>query len=468
MKNKISDSKNSKFENQKETKMNLQSKFNKSRLFIILGLALVLLGASATWVFASSSDGTIYACMNPSDGTIRIVSDPANCRKNERLLSWNIMGPKGDKGDPGPAGPAGPEGPAGKDGATGPAGPAGTNGLACWDLSGDGIQDAVEDTNQDGKWDAADCQGPQGATGASGPEGSPGPAGPQGEQGPQGPQGEQGLRGLQGEQGIQGLVGPQGEVGPAGPRGPQGDPGPQGPQGEPGQGIASLNDLQGIVCNEGSNVGVLDISYDSSGIVTMRCEPSNMIPLNVTIAGSGHGKVTSTPAGIDCGSNCSAEFTAGTLVTLTAMPDYSTGDYYTEFQEWSGDCSGTGPCVVTMDQAKNVTATFRRYIDLIPLIYNNTGVQGGVGFGTLGFSPRGSCIFDSTYGTTICEGIRYYQGETVTVTAYPDEGTTFERWESNHFGMCAETTNPVCQFTVDDSLPNTPMIRAWFGPYSAP
>ena len=349
MKNKISASKNSKFEIQKEKKMDLQSKFNKNRLFIILGLALFLLGTSATWVFASSSDGTIHACMNPSDGTIRIVSDPANCRKNERLLSWNIMGPKGDKGDPGPAGPAGPEGPAGKDGATGPAGPAGTNGLACWDLSGDGIQDAVEDTNQDGKWDAADCQGPQGATGASGPEGSPGPAGPQG------PQGEQGLQGLRGEQGIQGATGPQGEPGPAGPQGirgeqgiqgpagPQGEPGPAGPagpqgirgeqgiqgpagpqgepglagpagpqgirgeqgiqgpagpQGEPGQGVASLDDLQGIVCNAGSIVGVLDILYDSAGTVTMRCVPTNVFSLNVTIAGSGHGKVISTPVGL--------------------------------------------------------------------------------------------------------------------------------------------------------------------------
>ena len=97
--------------------MNIQSKFKKNRLFIILGLVLFLLGTSATWVFAqaTSSDGTIYACVNPNDGTIRIVSDPV-CKKNERLLSWNIMGPKGDKGDPGEAGPAGPAGPEGSQG----------------------------------------------------------------------------------------------------------------------------------------------------------------------------------------------------------------------------------------------------------------------------------------------------------------------------------------------------------------
>ena len=34
--------------------------------------------------------------------------------------------------------------------------------------------------------------------------------------------------------------------------------------------------------------------------------------------GTGGGTVTSAPAGIDCGSTCSATFPAGTMVTLTA------------------------------------------------------------------------------------------------------------------------------------------------------
>jgi len=395
--------------NQKEIKMKLQPKFKKNRLLIILGLVLFLLGASATWVFAQtvSGDGMINACVNPNDGTIRIVSDPV-CKKNESLLSWNIMGPKGDKGDPGPTGPAGPQGE----------------------------------------------QGPQGSQGEQGLQGL------QGEQGPQGSQGEQGLQGLQGEQGIQGPVGLQGEPGPAGPQGPQGNPGPQGTPGEPGQGIASLDDLQGIPCNEGSNVGVLNIAYDSAGIVTMRCVQSNMIPLNVTVAGDGHGRVTSMPAGINCDSYCSAEFGEGTLVTLTAMPDYSTGVSGNEFQGWSGDCSGTGTCQVTMDQAKNVTATFRRYFDLQAYVM----VRDETAFGNLGFLPRGSCTFDSTYGTTICEDTRYYLGETVTVTAVPDSVSTFDGWQSVPASLCEETTDPVCQFEVDESLSNqnTFEVGAWF------
>jgi len=420
--------------------MDIQSKFKKNRwliiLFVVLGLAIIMLAISATWVMAQT-EGFIHACMVPSDGTIRIVSDPAECKKNEILLSWNIMGPKGDKGDTGLPGTAGEPGPAG------PAGAAGEDGLACWDLNGDKVQDALEDRNQDGVWNAADCQGPQGETGATG---------------------AQGPQGLQGEQGLQGAAGPQGPIGLTGPQGLQGDPGPQGPQGEPGQGIAALSDLQGIACNQGSPLeGVLEISYDATGGVTMRCVPTNVFPLNVTIAGTGHGKVISTPVGINCGSDCSEEFVGGTQVTLTPTVDTSTGDYFTDFQEWSGDCSGTGTCVVTMDRAKNVTAIFRHYVALFPRIHNVSDVSGNLGQGSLNFSPRGfTCISDS-YEYTNCSYIKFYLGETVTLTAYPATGRTFEMWESNPAGICSGN-NPVCQFTVTESTPTQMWITASFSP----
>jgi uncharacterized repeat protein (TIGR01451 family) len=75
--------------------------------------------------------------------------------------------------------------------------------------------------------------------------------------------------------------------------------------------------------------------------------------LTVTKAGTGSGMVTSSPAGIDCGATCSASFASGTTVTLTATPDAGS-----TFTGWSGACTGTGPCTVTMDQDRAVTATF--------------------------------------------------------------------------------------------------------------
>lgn len=77
--------------------------------------------------------------------------------------------------------------------------------------------------------------------------------------------------------------------------------------------------------------------------------------LTVTKGGSGGGSVVSDVPGIACGATCSAEFDAGTSVTLTATPnDGST------FTGWTGDCSGGGTCSVTMNNAHDVRAVFAR------------------------------------------------------------------------------------------------------------
>lgn len=78
------------------------------------------------------------------------------------------------------------------------------NGLACWDLNGNGIQDSIEDVNHDGLWNTLDCQGVAGAVGPAGPQGPPGLAGIQGPVGPTG------------AAGAPGAPGPQGPMGPAG------------------------------------------------------------------------------------------------------------------------------------------------------------------------------------------------------------------------------------------------------------
>ena len=76
-------------------------------------------------------------------------------------------------------------------------------------------------------------------------------------------------------------------------------------------------------------------------------------PLALSVSKSGTGTISSAPAGIDCGSVCSASFDSGTSVTLTATA--ATGS---TFAGWSGACSGTGTCVVTMNAANTVIASF--------------------------------------------------------------------------------------------------------------
>lgn len=70
--------------------------------------------------------------------------------------------------------------------------------------------------------------------------------------------------------------------------------------------------------------------------------------LQVTMPGPGGAKVTSEPAGIDCGERCSAEFPAGTEVVLRVEPE--TG---TRFVGFSGGCSGP-TCSTVISSAAHV------------------------------------------------------------------------------------------------------------------
>ncbi len=78
--------------------------------------------------------------------------------------------------------------------------------------------------------------------------------------------------------------------------------------------------------------------------------------LTVSLPGVGSGTVSSAPSGIDCGTDCSQDYTLGTSVTLTAAAD--TGS---TFAGWTaGPCIGTATatCAVTMNADTSVSARF--------------------------------------------------------------------------------------------------------------
>lgn len=86
----------------------------------------------------------------------------------------------------------------------------------------------------------------------------------------------------------------------------------------------------------------------------VRSLPPVQYLLTSTKAGAGSGTVTSDPVGISCTGTCSAKFDEATEVTL--IPTESFGSF---FESWSGGgCSGNGSCLVTMNGATSVTATF--------------------------------------------------------------------------------------------------------------
>jgi Divergent InlB B-repeat domain len=101
-----------------------------------------------------------------------------------------------------------------------------------------------------------------------------------------------------------------------------------------------------------------DSSYTNEACGTTR----QVFNLSVVRAGGGSGSVTSSPVGITCGASCSASFTSGTPVTLTASPAAGS-----TFAGWSGGgCSGTGTCTVTLTAATSVTATFQMQVPAAP------------------------------------------------------------------------------------------------------
>ncbi|MBL8916319.1 MAG: hypothetical protein JNM17_36805, partial [Archangium sp.] len=155
----------------------------------------------------------------------------------------------------------------------------------------------------------------------------------------------------------------------------------------------------------------------------------NRYALHVAKSGSGNGAVTSAPAGIDCGTSCTTDFDAGTVVTLTATPDGASS-----FAGWSGACTGSGACVVTMSAAANVTATF----SATPFAL--TVIRAGTGGGTVSSSPAGIAC-----GTT-CSST-FPASTVVTLTAAADATSTFTGWSG---AGCSGTGS--CTVTISAAL----------------
>jgi len=148
------------------------------------------------------------------------------------------------------------------------------------------------------------------------------------------------------------------------------------------------------------------------------------IQLSVKVEGDGSGTVTSSPAGINCGSDCTETYDQGTGVTLTATPQGTSS-----FAGWSGGCTGTSStCTLTMDASRSVTATFTTK----PVLQVE---KLGTGGGIVMSSPSGiNCGNDCNEP--------YDQGTSVTLTANPNGTSTFAGWGGACSGMsCTVTMN---------------------------
>lgn len=144
---------------------NTQSRYFIRVLAAPLPIAIVLLAlcyacspADAKPRESSATVRTVQACAVKAGkhrGSLRLVSAGKRCKRGERRIVWNVLGPPGSQGAGGAAGSPGEKGSPGNAGADGAAGPEGKAGA-------------------EGQTGSPGQAGPQGAPGAQGPPGTPG------------------------------------------------------------------------------------------------------------------------------------------------------------------------------------------------------------------------------------------------------------------------------------------------------
>jgi len=166
----------------------------------------------------------------------------------------------------------------------------------------------------------------------------------------------------------------------------------------------------------------------------------------VARAGTGSGRVTSLPAGIDCGAACSAALSSTTgvpEVSLTASPDASSA-----FTGWSGACAGTGPCMVRLDGSAAVTAEFtlKRY----PLTFTarRVGPAGGRVTG-----PGIDCDAPCTVSVLFDHGTRVRLDRT--------SASGLHQWTGDCDGLPAGAQAADCQLTMDGPRVVGALFTGW-------
>ena len=153
--------------------------------------------------------------------------------------------------------------------------------------------------------------------------------------------------------------------------------------------------------------------------------------LTVEITGTGTGSITILPDSTVCSTSCSSTFPAGTEVTL-----YANAAAGSSFTGWSGaGCTGTDPCLLTMDGDKSVTAPFEIAEPCYALALSKVG-QGSDPVPSLGSSAG-------------CDPGLYHAGEIIELTAQPSAGWGVTGWTGTDDDTSTAPLNTVTQPAAD-------------------
>jgi len=162
------------------------------------------------------------------------------------------------------------------------------------------------------------------------------------------------------------------------------------------------------------------------------------VQLSVLKSGTGTGVVTDSTGAIACGPTCTASFdrtTSSPVVTLSASPGTRSA-----FAGWSGGgCSGTAPCIVTLNAAStSVTAQFIPTPEMLTVNFRPIGA--GAAGGSISSSPSGiSCTGPCTTSAT------FPIGTMVTLTVSGVSAGALASW------MPASCSGSACSITMSSA-----------------
>ncbi|MCI0637172.1 MAG: hypothetical protein L0206_25145 [Actinobacteria bacterium] len=176
---------------------------------------------------------------------------------------------------------------------------------------------------------------------------------------------------------------------------------------------------------------LLEQVFITANFAPIQINPGPQRTLDVAV--DGPGRVTGS--GIDCPGDCSQNYLSGSDVTLHAHPSA-----LATFSHWSFPCPGGNAqltCVVSMDQARQVTANFVANVPVGQPRTLSVGVTGS-GSGSVTSGSAIACPGDCTQTYTV--------NASVSLTATPAAGSVFVGWS----GGCSDSSS-TCTLTLTSS-----------------
>jgi hypothetical protein len=169
-------------------------------------------------------------------------------------------------------------------------------------------------------------------------------------------------------------------------------------------GVATFTNLSVPTAGTYTLLFTADGDASVSVLLTVTPPPPPQVLLTVTKGGTGTGTVVSDVGGINCGTICSASYTSGATVKLTATPALGSA-----FSSWSDvACSGNGPVCTLASIGVPTTVN----VNFVPLVLTSVAISGTPGSLTVGGTAQLTASPLDQFGNTIAATVSWSSSST--------------------------------------------------------